>query len=150
MLMRKGAVLLVALVGLAVSVKAQSITGKWKTIDDESGEDCSIVEIFERQGKYFGKVVRIFSRTGEDADPICEVCPEDDGRHGKKIIGMEIIRDMEKVDEYYGNGDILDPKIGKIYRCKLWINGKELKVRGFWGPFYRTQTWQRSNWSKDV
>lgn len=145
MLMRTGVVFLVAFFCVACSVNGQAILGQWKTIDDESGEDRSIVEIFERQGKYFGKVIRIFSKPDEDADPVCKECPEEDGRYGKKIIGMEIIRNMQKIDDYYGEGDILDPKIGKIYRCKLWMEGKELKVRGFWGPFYRTQTWQRSN-----
>ncbi|MEQ9415709.1 MAG: DUF2147 domain-containing protein, partial [Cyclobacteriaceae bacterium] len=43
----------------------------------------------------------------------------------------------------YSGGTILDPKVGKIYRCRLWIEGDNLKVRGYWGPFYRTQTWDR-------
>jgi uncharacterized protein (DUF2147 family) len=52
---------------------------------------------------------------------------------------------MEKVNDYYDEGDILDPEIGKIYRCKVWVEGNTLKVRGFWGPFYRTQTWQQAD-----
>jgi uncharacterized protein (DUF2147 family) len=119
----------------------QSIVGRWKTVDDETGKERSIVEIFERDGKVFGKVVRIFSEEGEEADPRCKECPEDDDRYNKKVIGMEIIRDMKSYGTYYSDGEILDPKIGKIYRCKLWIEDSNLKVRGFWGPFYRTQTW---------
>jgi uncharacterized protein (DUF2147 family) len=128
-----------------VSLQAQSITGRWKTIDDESGEGRSIVEIFERDGKYFGKVIRIFTKPGEEPDPVCKECPEDDARYEKKVIGMEILRNMEKVNDYYDEGDILDPEIGKIYRCKVWIEGNTLKVRGFWAPFYRTQTWQQAD-----
>jgi uncharacterized protein (DUF2147 family) len=128
-----------------VSLQAQSITGRWKTIDDESGEGRSIVEIFERDGKYFGKVIRIFTKPGEEPDPVCKECPKDDARYGKKVIGMEILRNMEKVNDYYDEGDILDPEIGKIYRCKVWVEGNTLKVRGFWGPFYRTQTWQQAD-----
>ena len=137
------ATLLLFLTFGAMILNGQSITGKWKTIDDESGEERSIVEIFQRQGKYFGKVVKIFSKPGEEQDPVCKECPEDDARYKKKIIGMEIIRNLEEQDGYFSEGDILDPKIGKIYRCKVWIEGKDLKVRGFWGPFYRTQTWKR-------
>jgi uncharacterized protein (DUF2147 family) len=128
----------------SVDALAQPVTGKWKTIDDETGEERSLVEIFEKGGKLYGKVVRIFSRPDEDADPVCSKCPENDDRYNKKVIGMEILRGMEVSGREYVNGEILDPKIGKIYRCKLWLNGQELKVRGYWGPFYRTQTWKRA------
>jgi len=117
-----------------------SVLGKWKTVD-ESGEEKSIIEIFERNDKVYGKIVRIF--TQEDPDPICEQCPSDDPRFGKKIIGMEIIKDMVKDGEEYAQGTILDPQDGKIYRCRIWTEGADLKVRGYWGPFYRTQTWKK-------
>jgi uncharacterized protein (DUF2147 family) len=118
-----------------------SVLGKWKTVDDETGEEKSVIEIFERNGKVFGKIVKIF--TQEDPDPICEECPADDPRHRKKIIGMEIIQNMEKVGNEYSQGSILDTQDGKIYRCKLWTEDEKLKVRGYWGPFYRTQTWKK-------
>ena len=120
-----------------------SVLGKWTTIDETTGEVKAIVEIFERNGKVYGKIVKIF--TTEDPDPLCEECPEDDSRFRKKIIGMEIINDLEKETDGYANGSILDPENGKIYRCKLWTEGNDLKVRGYWGPFYRTQTWKKVN-----
>ena len=43
----------------------------------------------------------------------------------------------------WSGGKILDPGNGKIYRCKIWLKDGELKVRGYFGPFYRTQTWRR-------
>jgi uncharacterized protein (DUF2147 family) len=57
---------------------------------------------------------------------------------------MEIMRDMAKSDGAYDGGSILDPKNGRVYRCKIWLEGQDLKVRGYWGPFYRTQTWLRA------
>jgi uncharacterized protein (DUF2147 family) len=71
------------------------------------------------------------------------MCPQEDPRYNKKIIGMEIIKDMQNGDNEYSQGTILDPQDGKIYRCKLWIEEEGLKVRGYWGPFFRTQTWKR-------
>jgi len=118
-----------------------SVTGKWKTVDEATGEEKSIIEIFERNGKIYGKIVKIF--TLEDPDPKCDKCPKDDPRYDKKIIGMEIIQDMQKAENEYSQGSILDPQDGKIYRCKLWIEDNGLKVRGYWGPFYRTQTWKK-------
>jgi uncharacterized protein (DUF2147 family) len=136
-------VLLSLLLLISITAAGQSkVTGKWKTIDDTSGEVRSIVEISERGGKLYGKVVQIFPKAGEDQDPVCNKCPEDDPRYKKKIIGMEIIRDMVKDDEEYSGGTILDPEPGKIYRCKLWLEGNDLMIRGYWGPFYRTQTWK--------
>jgi uncharacterized protein (DUF2147 family) len=128
---------------ISIAGNSQSITGRWTTIDDDSGKEKSIVEIAEREGKFYGKVIKIFAKPGDDPDPVCDDCPADDSRHNKKIIGMEIIRNLKKSGGEYSDGDILDPEIGKIYRCKLWIEGSDLKVRGYWGPFFRTQTWKR-------
>jgi uncharacterized protein (DUF2147 family) len=58
---------------------------------------------------------------------------------------MEILRDLKKNGDEYTDGNILDPEIGKVYRCKLWREGDTLKVRGYWGPFFRTQTWIKSS-----
>ena len=91
----------------------------------------------------YGKIVKIIINPGEDPDPVCDKCPQDDERFNKKIIGMEIIRDMKKDGDEFSDGNILDPEAGKVYRCKLWLEGNDLKVRGYWGPFYRTQTWKR-------
>jgi uncharacterized protein (DUF2147 family) len=123
--------------------QAQNIVGRWKSFDDKTGELKSIVEIFERGSKIYGKIIKTFPKPGADADPICTKCPTDDDRFNKKIIGMEIIKDMTKDDDEYEGGQILDPEVGKIYRCKIWLEKEELKVRGYLGPFFRTQTWQR-------
>ena len=125
-----------------VCVGQPAIVGKWVTIDDETNETKSVVEIFEQKGRYHGKIIKIFS--DEDPDPVCDKCSEDDDRYLKKIIGMEIIKDLQKDGEEYIDGSILDPEEGKVYRCKLWLSGGYLMVRGYWGPFYRTQTWRKS------
>ena len=138
--------LLFALLVASSFCYAQStVLGKWKTIDDTSGEARSIVEIVEKDGKVYGKVIRIFPRPDKDPDPVCNKCQEDDPRFNKKIIGMEIVRNLQKNGNEYSGGDILDPENGRVYRSKIWVDGKVLKVRGYWGPFYRTQTWLRAD-----
>jgi uncharacterized protein (DUF2147 family) len=129
-------------VSIGLVVKGQSaIAGKWLTIDDETNKPRSTVEIAERNGKYYGKVISIISQPGEDPDPVCNKCLPEDDRFNKKIIGLEILRDMQKNGDEYSEGTILDPNNGKIYRCKIWIEDNNLKLRGYWGPFFRTQTW---------
>jgi uncharacterized protein (DUF2147 family) len=138
-------VLLVILSAAHAGLAQPTILGKWKTIDDNSGEVKSNIEIFDRDGKIYGKILKIFPSEGKDPDPVCNECPEDDPRYKKKIIGMEIIKDMKQSGSEYGEGNILDPEEGKVYRCRIWLEGEDLKVRGYWGPFYRTQTWKRVN-----
>jgi uncharacterized protein (DUF2147 family) len=120
------------------------ITGKWISYDDETLEAKSVVDIFEKGSKYHGKIVRLFRKSGEDSDPVCTKCDQEDPRFNKKVIGMEILTDMIKVGNEFSEGTILDPNNGKIYKCKMWIENSDLKLRGYWGPFYRTQTWKRS------
>jgi len=125
------------------TLAAQSVIGKWKTIDDETGEEKSIVEIYSKNDKVYGRVVKLFRKPGEDPDPVCDDCDSDDPRFKKKIIGMDIILDMQASDDEYSGGTILDPANGKVYKCKLWVEDGELQVRGYWGPFFRTQTWKK-------
>jgi uncharacterized protein (DUF2147 family) len=116
-----------------------TILGKWKTIDDNTGKAKSVVEIYEKQGKIYGKIIRLFRTPDEDQDPICVECT--DYRKDKKVIGMEIITALEKDGEEYGNGEIMDPEDGKSYRCKIWLENGTLKVRGYIAFLYRTQSW---------
>ena len=123
---------------------AQTVVGKWKTIDDNSGDPRSIVEVFEKVGKVFCKIVKLYRKPGEDPDPVCDNCDSGDPRFMKKIIGMEIMAGLVKDGVEYAGGHILDPENGKVYRCKIWVEDKQLKVRGYLGPFFRTQSWLRA------
>jgi uncharacterized protein (DUF2147 family) len=135
---------LAMLFALTVSfVNAQSIFGKWKTIDDATGKPKSVVEIFEQNGKIYGKVVQLFREPNEEQHPICSECEDD--RKGQPVMGMTIIRDMKLKDGFYQDGTICDPKNGKVYDCEFWLDegGAKLQVRGYWGFIFRTQTWLR-------
>lgn len=124
----------------ALQASAADVLGKWRTIDDETGQAKSIVEIYQKGGKYYGRVVDLLMKPD---DTVCEKCPGD--RKGKKIVGMDIITDMVKNGDVYEGGEILDPTKGKVYDCKFWLEGNQLKVRGYVGFFYRTQTWYKAN-----
>jgi uncharacterized protein (DUF2147 family) len=119
----------------------QTVVGKWRTIDDETGKPKSIVELYEQNGKLYGKIIKLFRAPNEDQDPVCDKC--EDTRKNKKIIGMNIITEMSKDGTEYSGGEIIDPKKGKIYRCKLWVENGKLMVRGYLGFFYRTQAWTK-------
>ncbi|WP_020532919.1 DUF2147 domain-containing protein [Flexithrix dorotheae] len=121
---------------------AQSPIGKWKTIDDETGKEKSIVEFYMKGDKLHAKINKLIDPS--EPDPVCEECDEDDDRYNKKVIGMEIVRDLEKDDDEWNGGTVLDPENGKVYTCKVWLEDeKTLKLRGYVAFFYRTQTWYR-------
>ena len=137
--------MLVSLIMFAgTALQAQSVTGVWKTIDDESGEPKSHVKIYEENGTLYGKVIKLLPAA---VGTICKECPGD--KKGKPIEGMQIMWGLEKFEEgYWGNGEILDPKKGKVYNCKLWLeNEDELTVRGYIGISLlgRSQSWYRVN-----
>ena len=98
-----------------------------------------MVEVYEKGGKLFGKILDLIDP--DEPDPICKECDEDDPRHNKPVVGLEIIRNMEKDGKAWEDGDILDPENGKVYRCKLWVEEGKLQVRGYISFLYRTQTW---------
>ena len=134
--------LAIALMFMGTSAFAQSVVGKWKTIDDKTEKAKSIVEIFEKDGKYYGEIRELFRAPDEDQDPVCEECK--DHRKGQKVIGLEIVSDMSKDGDEYSGGEIMDPENGKTYRCKMWLDDENtLKVRGYVAFLYRTQTWHR-------
>ncbi|MCU0357233.1 MAG: DUF2147 domain-containing protein [Cyclobacteriaceae bacterium] len=135
----------VALLFIGSAIYAQaSVHGRWKSVDDKTGEAKSIVEIFERNGKTYGRIVSLLITEKDDPDPVCKQCAKDDARYNQKILGMEIIRDLRKSGKEYVEGTILDPEVGKVYRCKIWLEADELKVRGYLGPLWRTQTWKKA------
>lgn len=140
--MRSGLLILILLLSNG-SFGQSGIFGRWVTVDDNSGKKRSIVEISERSGKAFGKIVQLFREPGEEADPICDECDPADDRYNKKVIGLEFIRDMVREADEWTDGTILDPENGKVYDCKLWVEDGSLKVRGYVAFFFRTQTWVR-------
>lgn len=143
--MKIAAVLVLISLAVLVFADAMSPVGKWKTIDDATGEEKSIVEIWIEDGLLTGRIDSLFIKEGEDPNPICDKCKGEN--KDKPVLGMTIIWNMREGDEYWQGGKILDPENGKIYGCKLKVidSGKRLEMRGFLGVSLlgRTQYWHR-------
>ncbi len=119
--------------------------GLWKTIDDKTGKERSLVRIGESAGVLTGRIEKSLTA---DSDPsaVCDKCTDE--RKGKPLIGLAIIRNIKQnADDkaIWDGGDITDPDNGKTYRLRLkpLEGGKQLEVRGYIGPFFRNQTWIR-------
>lgn len=135
------ALLLTAAATLAMAQATPA--GVWKTIDDESKTEKSTVRITDTGGLLSGKVEKIADATKQDGK--CDKC--EGAKKDQPVMGMTIIEGVKKnPDEaYWDGGTILDPNNGKVYKVRLTPKdgGKTLEVRGFIGPFFRNQTWQR-------
>ena len=134
------------LLALAAGTAAAQATpaGLWKTIDDETKQEKSLVRISEAGGVYSGKIEKIFEAGRDDAK--CDKCTDD--RKDKPVLGMQIIRNIKASGddkEVFDGGEILDPNNGKVYKARLKPveGGKKLQMRGYIGPFFRTQVWVR-------
>ena len=120
-------------------------TGLWKTIDDETKVEKSLVRIIDAGGVLLGKVEKILS---DKPDAKCLECTDE--RKGQPVQGMTILRDIKPDPDdkaLWIGGDILDPNNGKVYKVRLTPadGGKKLDVRGYIGAplLGRTQTWIR-------
>lgn len=122
--------------------QTNSVIGKWKTIDDQTGKAKSIVEIYERYGKIYGKIVDIIDI--EKKTSLCTACPGKE--KNQPVMGLVVIKGLIKEGKEYNSGQILDPISGKVYKCFITLDGNDkLNVRGYIGIslFGRTQTWNR-------
>jgi len=134
--------LLIFILLLSFNGFSQSIIGKWKTIDDETGKEKSIVEIYQTEGKIYAKVFQLLTK-GEE-NKVCENCQG--AKKNKPIKGMIIINGLTKDGDEWNDGKILDPKTGKEYKCYVTLESQDkLKVRGYLGfaLLGRTQYWYR-------
>lgn len=140
--MKNTTTVLALFISMVFYAQNHSVIGKWKTIDDETGKAKSTVEIYERSGKIYGKIVEIVD--AEKRKSICTACTGEE--KNKPVMGLVIIKGLKKDGKEYNDGKILDPTTGKVYKCFLALEGNDkLKVRGYIGVslFGRTQIWNR-------
>jgi uncharacterized protein (DUF2147 family) len=134
---------LLALTG-ALAWAQTSPVGLWKTIDDDGKTEKSLVRIVEAGGALLGKIEKIFDPAKQDSK--CDKCSDE--RKDKPVLGMTILRNVKQDaddKELWTGGEILDPNNGKVYKTRLKPvdGGKRLEMRGYIGPFFRTQVWHR-------
>jgi len=132
---------LLALLFLSSSFYAQSALGIWKSVDDTDGVEKSHIEIYEEDGKVYGKVIKLLPAATITS---CKKCKGD--KKNAPLLNMIILRDLEKDGDEWKGGMILDPAKGKEYKCLIALEDEnKLKVRGYIGNplFGRTQYWYR-------
>ena len=136
---------LLALTALAAQAQTSPV-GLWKTIDDDTKQEKSLVRIVDAGGVLTGKIEKLLDPAKQESK--CDKCSDE--RKDQPVLGMTIVRNVKhNADnaERWDGGEILDPNNGKTYKVRLTPvdAGKKLEVRGYVGAplLGRTQTWVR-------
>ncbi len=134
--------LLALAITLSTSVLAQKqITGTWQTEDKESR-----IAIYEDKGKFYGKILWLKHPNDAQGKPYTDTENPEPSLRTRPLAGLLLLKDFVYTDGKWDKGTIYNPNNGKLYTCTLWLSEpNELKVRGYWGIFYQTQTWIRIN-----
>jgi uncharacterized protein (DUF2147 family) len=137
--------LLLALAAFAAQAQTSPV-GLWKTTDDETGKEKSLVRLTDTGGVLSGKIEKLLDPTRQDAK--CDKCSDE--RKDQPVLGMTIIKGVKQNadnPERWDGGEILDPNNGKTYKVRMTPadGGKKLDVRGYIGAplLGRTQSWTR-------
>ena len=129
----KKLIVFLVLTMMSVAGYAQDVIGKWVT---EGGD--SQVEIYKNGDKLNGKIVWLKKGDGQQ-----DVHNPDKKLQSRKLVGTNILTGLTKKGEKWEGGKIYNPKNGKTYKCSIWLEGGNLKVRGYVAMFYETQTWTK-------
>ena len=121
---------------------SQNILGNWYSLDTDSNEKESIIEVYQKNNKIYAKIVSLLKE--DDKGKICDKCTGND--KDKPIEGLVILKGLSKDDDEWSGGKILDPKNGSYYKCYMTLVEKDkLKIRGYIGfsLIGRTEYWYR-------
>jgi hypothetical protein len=123
-----------------------SVAGLWQKIDEQSGKTVIWFLFVDNGATYDGVAAKLFPLPSDGpTPPVCTPCKDD--RKDAPLLGLPIIRGMQRVGLRYEHGTILDPRDGNIYSATMTLSpdGQSLTVRGYLGFEFlgRNEVWYR-------
>lgn len=120
---------------------ASDIVGSWVT-----EENKSIVKIFEKDNKYYGKIIWLKEPNDDQGNEKTDKENPIEKLRSRKLIDMVIMFDFEFDGEKWDYGKVYDPKNGNTYSGTLRMRTDDIiDLRGYIGISLigRTSSWIR-------
>jgi uncharacterized protein (DUF2147 family) len=135
------ALMLLTTTGLRVQTTDRSIVGTW-----ESDEKDVRMQYFQEGDHYNARL--LWGKNVVEADGTTskkDTNNPDDSLRSRNVIGIVTLTGLKWNGKEYTDGKFYDPRSGKTYNCKTWVEGDKLHLRGYLGfsLIGRTVLWHR-------
>lgn len=153
------ALCIMAALTAATLFAADAVEGYWKSIDEKTGKVTAAWHIYQEGNKLYGVIVTVPTQKDSTIADTCKSAYKDFPVAGEvnkmTIVNTPFIFGLtRKADGQWDNGNIIDPKDGKIYKCKITFRPADnakfktdmLEMRGEIGlGIGRSQYWVKTN-----